>query len=123
MATHDPPGFRRVGGSPSRFDQSLDTILAVADLHNLANPVQRAHLMDSHPNLDCRDRESKAGNKRPGLWETLGQKYPDLDEDEKKSFILSHFKISRQEEADYLGTTVGMVDKLRGKRRKKMEED
>ena len=59
--------------------------------------------------------------KYPGLWETLGQKYPILDEDEKKSFILSHFKVSRQEEADYLGTTVNMVDKLRGRVRKKME--
>ena len=59
--------------------------------------------------------------KYPGLWETLGQKYPDLDEDEKKSFILSHFKVSRQEEADYLGTTVNMVDKMRGRVRKKME--
>ena len=54
---------------------------------------------------------------------TLGQKYPDLDEDEKKSFILSHFKVSRQEEADYLGTTVNMVDKLRGRVRKKMAEN
>ena len=60
--------------------------------------------------------------KYPGLWETLGQKYPDLEEDEKKSFILSHFKISRQEEADYLGTTVNMVDKIRGRVRKKMEK-
>ena len=59
--------------------------------------------------------------KYPGLWETLSQKYPDLDEDEKKSFILSLFKISRQEEADYLGTTVNMVDKIRGRVRKKME--
>ena len=59
--------------------------------------------------------------KYPGLWETLGQKYPDLDEDEKKSFILSHFKVSRQEEADYLGTTVNMVDKMRGRVRKKMD--
>ena len=61
--------------------------------------------------------------KYPDLWETLGQKHPDLDEDEKKSFILSHFKVSRQEEADYLGTTVNMVDKLRGRRRRKMEDD
>jgi DNA-directed RNA polymerase specialized sigma24 family protein len=45
-----------------------------------------------------------------------------LDEDEKKSFILSHFKVSRQEEADFLGTTVNMVDKLRGRVRKKMAE-
>ena len=61
--------------------------------------------------------------KYPGLWDTLGQKYPDLDEDEKKSFILSHFKVSRQEEADYLGTTVNMVDKIRGRVKKKMGKD
>ena len=60
--------------------------------------------------------------KYPGLWETLCQKYPDLDEDEKKSFILSHFKVSRQEEAYYLGTTVNMVDKIRGRVKKKMGE-
>ena len=58
----------------------------------------------------------------PDLTATLQQKYPDLDEDEKKSYILSYFKLSRQEEADYLGTTVNMVDKIRGRRRKKMEE-
>ena len=58
----------------------------------------------------------------PELVETLQQKYPDLDEDEQKSYILSYFKLSRQEEADYLGTTVNMIDKLRGRRRKKMEE-
>jgi hypothetical protein len=61
--------------------------------------------------------------KYPGLWETLEQKYPDLDEDEKKSFIFSHFKVSRQEEADYLGTTVNMVDKIRGRVKKKMGQD
>lgn len=59
----------------------------------------------------------------PAKWETLLKKYPNLDEDEQKSYLLSHFKVSRQEEADYLSTTVGMVDKLRGRRRKKMEED
>ena len=58
----------------------------------------------------------------PDLMETLQRKFPDLDEDEKKSYILSYFKLSRQEEADYLGTTVNMIDKLRGRRRKKMEE-
>ena len=58
----------------------------------------------------------------PDLTATLQQKYPDLDEDERKSYILSYFKLSRQEEADYLGTTVNMIDKLRGRRRKKMEE-
>ena len=59
----------------------------------------------------------------PDLTATLQQKYPDLDENEKKSYILSYFKLSRQEEADYLGTTVNMIDKLRGRRRKKMEEE
>ena len=59
----------------------------------------------------------------PDLTATLQQKYPDLDEDLKKSYILSYFKLSRQEEADYLGTTVNMIDKLRGRRRKKMEEE
>ena len=59
----------------------------------------------------------------PELVATLQQKYPDLDEDERKSYILSYFKLSRQEEADYLGTTVNMIDKLRGRRRKKMEEE
>ena len=58
----------------------------------------------------------------PDLMETLRQKYPDLDEDERKSYILSYFKLSRQEEADYLGTTINMIDKLRGRRRKKMEK-
>ena len=58
----------------------------------------------------------------PDLVETLQRKYPDLDEDERKSYILSYFKLSRQEEADYLGTTVNMVDKIRGRRRKKMSE-
>ena len=59
----------------------------------------------------------------PDLTATLQKKYPDLGEDEKKSYILSYFKLSRQEEADYLGTTVNMIDKLRGRRRKKMEEE
>ena len=58
----------------------------------------------------------------PDLMATLLKKYPDLDEDERKSYVLSYFKLSRQEEADYLGTTVNMIDKLRGRRRKKMEE-
>ena len=59
----------------------------------------------------------------PDLMATLQKKYPNLDEDERKSYILSYFLLSRQEEADYLGTTVNMVDKIRGRRRKKMEKD
>ena len=98
-------------------------------LDNYLNNDKRASLLNDLEQSVFGDKDhwkamlSVVEEKYPGLWETLGQKYPDLDEDEKKSFILSYFKISRQEEADYLGTTVGMVDKLRGKRRKKMEED
>lgn len=61
--------------------------------------------------------------KYPGLWDTLQQKHPDLTDDERKSYILSHFKLSRQEEADSLGTSVNMVDKLRGRVRKKMDAE
>ena len=55
----------------------------------------------------------------PGLRETIWQKYPDLTEDEEKDFILSYFNISRQDEANLLGISVSVVDKLRNKTRKK----
>jgi len=86
---------------------------------NLLNDVEQAVFGDKN---HWKAMLAVVEAKYPGLWETLCQKYPDLDEDEKKSFILSHFKVSRQEEADYLGTTVNMVDKIRGRRRKKMGE-
>ena len=97
-------------------------------LDNYLNNDKRASLLNDLEQSVFGDKDhwkamlSVVEEKYPGLWETLGQKYPDLDEDEKKSFILSHFKISRQEEADYLGTTVNMVDKIRGRVRKKMAE-
>ena len=97
-------------------------------LDNYLNNGKRTNILNDleHSVFDDKDHWkvmlAVVEEKYPGLWETLGQKYPDLDEDEKKSFILSHFKVSRQEEADYLGTTVNMVDKLRGRVRKKMAE-
>ena len=97
-------------------------------LDNYLNNSKRSNLLSDMERSVFRGKDhwkamlAVVEEKYPGLWETLSQKYPDLDEDEKKSFILSHFKVSRQEEADYLGTTVNMVDKIRGRVRKKMEK-
>ena len=97
----------------------LDIYLNNSKKANLLNDLERAVFGDKD---HWKAMLAVVEEKYPSLWETLRQKCPDLDEDEKKSFILSHFKVSRQEEADYLGTTVNMVDKLRGRVRKKMAE-
>ena len=97
----------------------LDIYLNNSKKANLLNDLERSVFGDKD---HWKAMLAVVEEKYPSLWETLGQKCPDLDEDEKKSFILSHFKASRQEEADYLGTTVNMVDKLRGRVRKKMAE-
>ena len=97
----------------------LDIYLNNSKKANLLNDLERSVFGDKD---HWKAMLAVVEEKYPSLWETLGQKCPDLDEDEKKSFILSHFKVSRQEEADYLGTTVNMVDKLRGRVRKKMVE-
>jgi hypothetical protein len=96
----------------------LDIYLNNRKKANLLNDLERSVFGDKD---HWKAMLAVVEEKYPDLWGTLGQKYPDLDEDEKKSFILSHFKVSRQEEADYLGMTVYMVDKLRGRVRKKME--
>ena len=98
----------------------LDIYLNNSKKANLLNDLERTVFGDKD---HWKAMLAVVEEKYPGLWETLGQKYPDMDEDEKKSFILSHFKVSRQEEADYLGTTVNMVDKLRGRVRKKLAEN
>ncbi len=98
----------------------LDIYLNNSKKANLLNDLERSVFGDKD---HWKAMLAVVEEKYPSLWETLGQKCPDLDEDEKKSFILSHFKVSRQEEADYLGTTVNMVDKLRGRWRKKMEKE
>ena len=97
----------------------LDIYLNNSKKANLFNDLERSVFGDKD---HWKAMLAVVEEKYPSLWETLGQKFPDLDEDEKKSFILSHFRVSRQEEADYLGTTVNMVDKLRGRVRKKMAE-
>ena len=110
-----------------RLSETLDKEQrAMLLLDNYLNNGKRTNILNDLEHSVFGDKDhwkamlAVVEEKYPGLWETLVQKYPDLDEDEKKSFILSHFKVSRQEEADYLETTVNMVDKLRGRVRKKM---
>ena len=57
----------------------------------------------------------------PGLWETLGLKYPDMDEMERRVYMLSQLKLSRLGEATLLGISTSVLDKTRGKVRKMME--
>ena len=59
----------------------------------------------------------------PGLWETLKLKYPDMEEMERRVCMLSRLKLSRLGEATLLGISTSVLDKLRTKVRKMMEED
>jgi tetratricopeptide (TPR) repeat protein len=59
----------------------------------------------------------------PGLWESITYKYPEMDEMERRVFMLSRFKLSRLEEASLLGISTSVLDKLRTKVRKIVEQD
>ena len=59
----------------------------------------------------------------PGLWETLKLKYPKMDEMELRVCMLSRLKLSRLAEATLLGISTSVLDKLRTKVRKMMEQD
>ena len=59
----------------------------------------------------------------PGLWESLKLKYPQMDEMELRVCLLSRLKLSRQGEATLLGISTSVLDKLRTKVRKTMEQD
>ena len=59
----------------------------------------------------------------PGLWETLKLKYPNMDEMEYRVCILSRLKLSRLGEAALLGISTSVLDKLRTKVRKTVEQD
>lgn len=49
----------------------------------------------------------------PGERQHIHQKYPELSEMEQKDIILSYFKVSRQDEALWLKTSVHTIDKIR----------
>ena len=59
----------------------------------------------------------------PGLWETIGLKYPDMDEMERRVCFLSRLKLSRLGEATLLGISTSVLDKLRTKVRKMVEQE
>lgn len=59
----------------------------------------------------------------PGLWETIGLKYPTMDEMERRVCMLSRLKLSRLSEAALLGVSVSVLDKLRTKVRKTVEQE
>ena len=63
------------------------------------------------------------GELYPGLWESLKLKYPEMDEMELRVCMLSRLKLSRQGEATLLGISTSVLDKLRTKVRKTMEQD
>ena len=62
-------------------------------------------------------------NLYPGLWESLKLKYPEMDEMELRVCMLSRLKLSRLGEATLLGISTSVLDKLRAKVRKTMEQD
>lgn len=49
----------------------------------------------------------------PGERQHIYQKYPELSEMEQKDIVLSYFKVSRQDEALWLKTSVHTIDKIR----------
>jgi len=55
----------------------------------------------------------------PNVRENIDRQHPELTEMERKDFILSFIKVSRDEEAAMLDTTIHTVDKLRYSVRKK----
>ena len=57
----------------------------------------------------------------PGFINSVRQSYPDLNEQEFRYCLLSHFKLSRQEYADVLGCSVYNVDKIRASLNTKMK--
>ena len=63
------------------------------------------------------------GELYPGLWESLKHKYPEMDEMELRVCMLSRLKLSRQGEATLLGISTSVLDKLRTKVRKTLEQD
>ena len=58
----------------------------------------------------------------PGLWESITFKYPEMEEMERRVFILSRFKLSRMEEAALLGISTSVLDKLRTRVHKIVEQ-
>ena len=59
----------------------------------------------------------------PGLWASITLKYPEMNEMERREFMLSRLKLSRVEEAALLGISTSVLDKLRTRVHKIVEQD
>lgn len=58
----------------------------------------------------------------PGAYKEIQNKYPEMSEMECKVCLLQRFKLTRDEEASILGVGVSVLDKIRGRVRKKTQE-
>ena len=58
----------------------------------------------------------------PGAYKEIQNKYPEMSEKECKVCLLQRFKLTRDEEASILGVGVSVLDKIRGRVRKKTQE-
>ena len=59
----------------------------------------------------------------PDLEAALELKYPSMNDLERKVYLLSRFRLSRVEEASLLGISTSVLDKVRGKVRKMVENE
>ena len=59
----------------------------------------------------------------PGLWETIKLKYPTMDEMEHRVCMLSRLKLSRLSEAALIGVSVSVLDKIRTRVHKMVEQE
>ena len=59
----------------------------------------------------------------PGLQDALKAKYPQMSDLDYKVCLLSRLKLSRSEEADLLGISTSVLDKIRGKVHRMMSEE
>lgn len=61
-------------------------------------------------------------NAYPGLFAQIKDDYPSMDDLERKVCLLSRFKLSRYDEAAILGVGISVLDKVRGRVKKFMEQ-
>jgi hypothetical protein len=59
----------------------------------------------------------------PDMEAALELKYPSMNDLERKVYLLSRFRLSRVEEASLLGISTSVLDKVRGKVRKMVENE
>ena len=57
----------------------------------------------------------------PDLTSTLENKHPEMNDLERKVFLLSRLKLSRVEESTLLGISTSVLDKVRGRVRRMMD--